>query len=245
MKKCKKVLALVLALVMLLSAACVGLSASATNVKNLYTGSALSGKMNSVDEYELTNEQYASIILDFVDKTLANANIPVMTIPLTSGLRIQINAKDINGINRTIIDLNALIDKASSFLGDIAKLDFSAFSTSTARDGKTSASDVRFITALVSFLSTKVNYEAIGKLVRKGLGTGSGQLNPGSIVNGFIPDNVKEITNDIVGFLKKTLFNDANASFDANIASMVTELINGLGLEMLEGYTFESTLSEY
>jgi len=245
MKKCKKVLALVLALVMLLSAACVGLSASATNVKNLYTGSALSGKMNSVDEYELTNEQYASIILDFVDKTLANANIPVMTIPLTSGLRIQINAKDINGINRTIIDLNALIDKASSFLGDIAKLDFSAFSTSTARDGKTSASDVRFITALVSFLSTKVNYEAIGKLVRKGLGTGSGQLNPGSIVNGFIPDNVKEITNDIVGFLKKTLFNDANASFDANIASMVTELINGLGLEMLEGYTFESTDSIY
>ena len=245
MKKCKKVLALVLALVMLLSAACVGLSASATNVKNLYTGSALSGKMNSVDEYELTNEQYASIILDFVDKTLANANIPVMTIPLTGGLRIQINAKDINGINRTIIDLNALIDKASAFLGDIAKLDFSAFSTSTSRDGKTSASDVRFITALISFLSNDKNYPAIGKLVRKGLGTGSGQLNPGSIVNGFIPDDIKAITNDIVGFLKETLFKDRNASFDANIATMVTELINGLGLEMLEGYTFESTDSIY
>ena len=245
MKKCKKVLALVLALVMLLSAACVGLSASATNVKNLYTGSALNGKMNSVDEYELTNEQYASIILDFVDKTLANANIPLMTIPITGGLRIQINAKSINGINRTIIDLNGLIDSASSFLGDIAKLDFSAFSTSTARDGKTSASDVRFVTALISFLSTEVNYKAVGKLVRKGLGTGDGQLNPGRIVNGFIPDNIKEITNDIVGFLKKTLFDDANASFDSNIASMVTELINGLGLEMLEGYTFDSSDSIY
>ena len=245
MKKCRKVLALVLALVMLLSAGSVGLTASATNVKNLYTGSALSGKMNAVDEYELTNEQYASIILDFADKTLANANIPVMTIPLTSGLRIQINAKDINGINRTIIDLNGLKEKASSFLGEIADLDFSAFSTSTSRDGKTSASDVRFITALVSFLSDGDNYPAIGKLVRKGLGTGSGQLNPGSVVNGFIPSNVKDITNDIVGFLKKTLFQDANASFDANIAQMVTELINGLGLEMLEGYTFESSDSIY
>ena len=245
MKQCRKVLALVLALVMLLSAACVGLTASAINVKGLYTGSALSGKMNVADKYELTDAQYASIILDFADKTLAEANIPLMTIALTDGLKIQINATSINGLNRTIIDLNAIIDKASSFLGDIASMDFSAFSTSTARDGKTSATDVAFINALVSFLSDSDNYPKVGKLIRNGLGTGSGQLNPGSIVNNFIPSNIKDITNDIVGFLKETLFQDRNASFDANIATMVTELINGMDMEMLDGYTFEASDSIY
>ena len=246
MKNCRKVISLVLALIMLLSAVSVGLTASAKNKKDLYTTkAALSGKMNAADSYELTNEQYATIILDFADKTLGEANIPLITIPITDGFKIQIDATSINGLNGTFKDLGEKIGGFKSFLGDIGDLDFSMFKDSTARDDDTSSSDVAFISALVSFLSTKVNYEAVGKLVRKGLGTGSGQLNPGSIVNGFIPSDIKDLTSDIVGFLKKTLFGDANASFDANVATLVADTINSMEMEMLDGYTFEATDSIY
>ncbi|MBE6819079.1 MAG: hypothetical protein E7517_08000, partial [Ruminococcaceae bacterium] len=245
MKQCKKVLALVLALVMLLSAVGVGLSASATNVKNLYTGAALAGKMNKADSYELENEQYASIILDFADKALAEANIAPIVYPLTGGLRISINAKSINQINTSIIGLQTLIDKVpGSLLGDIQKLKFQDFTANTSRDGKTCASDVRFINALVSFITKEDNYSRIKKLVQKGVGSGDGQFDAGAI-NGMINDMAGDIVGDIVGFLKKTLFQDANANFDTEVASLITELLNGLNLEMLEGYTFETSDTLY
>lgn len=247
MKKCRKVLSLVLALVMLLSAASVGFTAFAANKKDLYTTKAgLQGKMNAADKYELTDEQYATIMLDFADKTLAEAGIAKIVIPITDGFKITIDPTSTAGLNKSFKDLGEKIGSYSSFLGDIGDLDFSMFKDSTSRDyNETSSSDVSFIQAFVTFLSTKVNYEAIGKLVRKGLGTGDGQLNPGSIVNNFIPDDIKELTGDIVGFLKETLFNDKNASFDSNVATLVTDIVNGLQLEMLEGYTFEASDSIY
>ncbi|MBR0414238.1 MAG: hypothetical protein IJI67_04115 [Clostridia bacterium] len=245
MKQCKKVLALVLALVMLLSAVGVGLTASATNVKNLYTGAALSGKMNKADSYELENEQYASIILDFADKALAEANIAPIVYPLTGGLRISINLKSINQLNTSIMGLDTLIDKVpGSLLGDVQKLYLKDFTTNTARDGRTCASDVRFINALVSFINNESNYSRIKKLVQKGVGSGDGQFDAGAI-NGMINDMAGDIVGDIVGFLKKTLFQDSNANFDTEVASLITELLNGLDLEMIKGYTFETSDTLY
>ena len=247
MKKCRKVLSLVLALVMLLSAASVGLTAFAANKKDLYTTKAgLQGKMNAADKYELTDEQYATIMLDFADKTLAEAGIAKIVFPVTDGFKITIDPTSTAGLNKSFKDLGDKIGSYSSFLGDIGDMDFSMFKDSTSRDyNDQSSSDVSFIQAFVDFLSTKVNYQAVGKLVRKGLGTGDGQLSPGSIVNNFIPDDIKELTGDIVGFLKETLFKDKNASFDSNVATLVTDIINGLEMEMLEGYTFESGDSIY
>lgn len=244
MKKCKKILALILSLVMLLSAACVGLTASAISAKDQYTGTALSGSMNAADQYELTNAQYASIILDFADKSLAEANIPKMTLAATAGLTIVIDATSINGINGTIVGLAEKLSSLSAFLGDIKNFNFSYFSTSTSRNG-TTARDVAFINALVGFLSDSNNSTYICKLVRKGLGTGDGQLNPGSIVTKFIPSTVTAITNDIVGFLKKTLFGSSDASFDTNLATFVSTTINSLDVEMLDGYKYESSDSIY
>ena len=246
MKQCRKVLALVLALVMLLSAVSAGIVASATNVKKLYTGAALNNKMNKADSYELDDEQYASIILDFADKALAKANIAPFVYPVTNGLRISVNAKSINTINSTIMGIKTLIDKVNSLgltvLGDIQSLDLSDFTANTARDGNTSASDVRFISALISLLSKKKNYEPISKLVKNGVGDGGFSA---GVLNNTINSMAGDIVNDIVGFLKQTLFQNKNANIDTEVATLITDLLNGMDLEMLEGYTFESSDTLY
>ena len=246
MKKCKKVLALVLALVMLLSAVAVGFTASATNVKKLYTGSALAGKMNRADSYDLTNEQYASIILDFVDKALAEANIAPFVYPVTAGVRISINAKDINSLNSTLAGLPALLDKIplkSTVVKDIADLKFDFFTANTSRDG-TLKRDGDFINALISFIRYADNNENICNLIRNGVGSGSGQFDAG-VLNGTINNMAGDIVGDIVGFLKKTLFQDSNANLDTEIAGLITELLNGMNIEMLDGYTFEPSDTLY
>ena len=234
MKQCRKVLALVLALVMLLSAVSAGIVASATNVKKLYTGAALNNKMNKADSYELDDEQYASIILDFADKALAKANIAPFVYPVTNGLRISVNAKSINTINSTIMGIKTLIDKVNSLgltvLGDIQSLDLSDFTANTARDGNTSASDVRFISALISLLSKKKNYEPISKLVKNGVGDGGFSA---GVLNNTINSMAGDIVNDIVGFLKQTLFQNKNANIDTEVATLITDLLNGMDLEML------------
>jgi len=254
MKKCKKILSLVLALVMLLSAVSAGLISGAVNKKFLYSGKDAAqfltdSMMNQADEYELSKETYATIMLDFADQFLGEANLPSMTIAipvLGSTIIINIQLDSINSIVTTLDGLYKKLDQVGFALGDLGDLDLSGFTSSTKRNtAQNSDTDVNFITQLVNFLKKDKNKNAIYKVINKGIGTDPGQLNPGNLVNGYIPDNVKEITNDIVGFLKKTLFEDSNASFDKNVGTLVSDLINGLEMEQLEGYTFSTTDSIY
>lgn len=245
MKKCKQVLAVLLALLMLMSAVSVGLIASAADTKSLYTGAGIANKMNAVDQYELDDNQYCTIILDMLDNVLKEANIASMTISLTGGLKIQVKLGSINEVISTIVGINKVKDSASSFLGDIANLNLDYFADDKVRDYETCAADSTVIECFVGFLHDSTNADLIGKLVRKGLGTGDGQLNPGSIVNRFIPDNIKTITNDIVGFLKETVFGSKDAKFDDEVATLITDTINGMDVEMLEGFEFQKSDSLY
>ncbi len=241
MKKCKKVLALVLALIMLVST--MSVMASAVSAKDTYIGSSLSGKMNAADSYELTDTQYASCILDFADKSLAEANIPKMTMSITAGLTIAIDATSINGLNNTIVNLAPKLDSFSSFLGDLGDLNLSYFSANTARDGS-GARDVAFITALVNLLKDSTNASAIAKIVKGGFDEDNGGLDAG-LVGNFLPSSVTDVVNDIVGFLKETLFGSKTASFDTEISTLITDLIDSLNLEMLADFTFSSSDSVY
>lgn len=248
MKKCKKVMALVLALIMLLSASCVSLMASAATIDNSasYDKNALKGYLNAADQYDLTYTQYTSMMLDFADKFLSTAGLPSQVLAVSAGpldINITINLKDLNGIHETIYQFPTLLksfSSLSSFLGDIPSLDFSAFSTSNKRVKGTYANDVAYVNAFVSFLST--NRSAVSTIIKSGLGSNGFDL---GALNSFVPDNIKDITNDIVGFLKKTLFGDSNASLDTNVAQLLTDTINGLDIEMLDGYKFEKTDSIY
>ena len=242
MKKSKKILALILSLIMMMSAASLGLVGSAVSSKSTYTGTAL-GSLNSADQYELSDEQNISMILDYADKMLGELNLMKTTIAVSS-IKVDIDLTSLNGVNKTLIGLNEKLGSLSSFIGDLADLKLTMFTANTYRDG-TGARDVAMIQAFLSFLSNSTNAGMIKKLVQKGLGTGSGQLNPGSIVSGFLPANVTDITNDIVGFLKETLFKDRNAKFDTEIPNLIMDMINNLGVEALKDFKVTTSSTIY
>ena len=104
MKKSKKILALILSLIMMMSAASLGLVGSAVSSKSTYTGTAL-GSLNSADQYELSDEQNISMILDYADKMLGELNLMKTTIAVSS-IKVDIDLTSLNGVNKTLIGLN-------------------------------------------------------------------------------------------------------------------------------------------
>ena len=245
MKKCNKVLALVLALLMLVSVVSVGFTSFASqNGKSIYTGSGLKGSMNSVDEYELDNQQYCSMILEFADKTLAELNMKPMTIKITDGAVISVNLQSADGLVDTILSVKKVVSSNASLIKEIGDFNFSYITADITRgNSPTKSGDENFIKAFANFLSDSTNANLIKKAVQKGIGTGDGQLNPGSVVNGFLPDAVHDL--DIVKMIKEGVFGDANASFDDGIADLISTILNGLDMDMLDGYSFTKTDSIY
>lgn len=241
MKKCKKILALVLALLMLVSAVSVGLNAFAASGKSLYTYSGLSGSMNSVDEYELDSGQYATIILDFADKTLAEMNIKPITVPIP-GNPLGINLGSVEQLITTIQTVADLAKNNASFLGKAANLKFSYFTTNTenlTRTPVTTSKDQTIIKAFTDFLKDSNTAD----LVRGVIKNGTDYIGLNSIINGFIPDEFKNL--DLVGMIKEGVFGSKTASFDDGIADLITDILNNMNLEQLDGYKFVKTDSIY
>ena len=239
MKKCKKVLALVLALLMLVSAVSVGFSSFAANGKSLYTGESIKNSMNAVDEFELNSGQYATMILDFADKTLAELNIKPITIPT---INVGIQMGSIDELIGTIQAIARLKETNASFLGNAANLNFTYFTAdpeSITRRPITTTKDEAIISAFVGFLSDSANANIIKGVIKDG----TNSLNLNSIINGFIPDEFKNL--DVVGMIKEGVFGSKDASFDDGIADLITSILNGLDLEMLDGYSFTKTDSIY
>ena len=221
MKKCKKVLALVLALLMLVSAVSVGFSAFASaNGKSIYTGASLKNSMNAVDEYQLDSQQYCSMILEFADKTLAELNMKPMTIKITDGATIAVNLQSADGLLSTLLSVKTIVQNNANLVKEIGDFDFSAIKPEMARgNNPTKSGDEAFINGLVSFLSNPTNANLIKKAVQKGVGTGSGQLQVPGIVANFLPDEVKNL--DIVSMIKEGVFGSKTASFDDGIADLI------------------------
>lgn len=243
MKKSKKILALIMSLIMLMSATSVGLVANAASSKSTYTGTAL-GSLNSADKYNLTNEQYVSALFDFADNMLVDLNLMHTAVAIGS-VKIDVDLTSLNGINRTITGVYAKLGMLSSFIGDLANetsgIQLGMFSANTYRDG-TGARDVALMGAFVSFLSNSNNANIVKKLIQKGLGGDGVDI---GMVSNFLPASVTDITDDIVGFLKETLFKDRNAKFDTEISNMLMDLVNNLNFAPLAEFKITSNSSIY
>ena len=153
MKKMKRLLAIILASLLILSSATAGASAY-----QAYKDDALT-KYDFTDTAVLTTEQYASALLDYADKALAKENI-------TMDLSI-LGKLDATSIDNALSSVYKLIDSNGAILnlaGDLKHVKVSAIKDARRSNG----TDVAVINSLLQFLAD--NNPIIKKVVLGGIG---------------------------------------------------------------------------
>ena len=155
MKKMKRLLAVILASLLILSSA----TAAASAYKyDSYKDEKLT-KYDFTDSAVLTTEQYASMLLDYADEALAKANI-------TMDLSI-LGSLDATSIDNALSSVYNLIDSNSAILG--AAGDLKHVKVSAIKDARRSnGTDVAVINSLLQFLAD--NNPVIKKVVIGGIG---------------------------------------------------------------------------
>ncbi len=155
MKKMKRLLAIILASLLILSSATAGASAY-----QAYKDDALT-KYDFTDTAVLTTEQYASALLDYADKALAKANI-------TMNLSI-LGKLDATSIDNALSSVYKLINDNSAILwmaGDLNKVEVGMLE----KRRRSNSSDVEVIKSLLEFLGHDSNREIVRKVVFGGIG---------------------------------------------------------------------------
>ncbi len=155
MKKMKRLLAIILASLLILSSATAGASAY-----QAYKDDALT-KYDFTDTAVLTTEQYASALLDYADKALAKADI-------TMNLSI-LGKLDATSIDNALSSVYKLINDNSAILwmaGDLNKVEVGMLE----KRRRSNSSDVEVIKSLLEFLGHDSNREIVRKVVFGGIG---------------------------------------------------------------------------
>ena len=150
----KRLLAIILASLLILSSATAGASAY-----QAYKDDALT-KYDFTDTAVLTTEQYASALLDYADKALAKANI-------TMDLSI-LGKLDATSIDNALDSVCRLINDNSGILwmaGDLNKVEVGML-----EKRRRSSSDVEVIKSLLDFLGHDSNRKIVRKVVLGGIG---------------------------------------------------------------------------
>ena len=235
MKKAKRLLAMIMAFVMLCSAACIPTYAADYHVPNV----GADGK------YYLTYDQAAGWVLDLLDDLLAEANIYITCDELDAeagnlnlitgsfiGLDLDayigdaINLRSVDGLIYSLgglmqcLEENGLADLVAriGFLGDLCKPDAfdnenAALNRNTAiikEKNRTNSSDYEILEMLVSFLYEKK--DLLTKII-------SGNLNMGSLLGGLLGDTV-------TGFLPgATLEDNVLKNLDVGVKNLLYGLL--------------------
>ena len=155
MKKMKRLLAIILASLLILSSATAGASAY-----QAYKDDALT-KYDFTDTAVLTTEQYASALLDYADKALAKANI-------TKNLSI-LGKLDATSIDNALSSVYKLINGNSGILwmaGDLGDVEVGMLE----KRRRSNSSDVEVIKSLLEFLGHDSNRKIVRKVVLGGIG---------------------------------------------------------------------------
>ena len=155
MKKMKRLLAIILASLLILSSATAGASAY-----QAYKDDALT-KYDFTDTAVLTTEQYASALLDYADKALAKADI-------TRDLSI-LGKLDATSIDNALSSVYKLINGNSGILwmaGDLGDVEVGMLE----KRRRSNSSDVEVIKSLLEFLGHDSNRKIVRKVVLGGIG---------------------------------------------------------------------------
>lgn len=192
----RKLLALFLAVLMAMSCFSGAMVASAANASANTKYHDQDLDFNSLGWPILNDEQACTALLDFVDLTLAQANIAPMNIDLSILGSISIKLGSVDEVLETVQNLDKFLNSKSALLllaGDARYVDLSAVDGMSR--SKTSSTDiVRGIVKLVRNISSDAGPEgANGNIVKKLL---RGDLGLG-IVNSFL--NVYKTIGDLIG----------------------------------------------
>ena len=208
MKKMKRLLAIILASLLILSSATAGASAY-----QAYKDDALT-KYDFTDTAVLTTEQYASALLDYADKALAKENI-------TMDLSI-LGKLDATSIDNALSSVYKLINSNGAILnlaGDLKHVNVSAIKSTRRSNG----TDVAVIRSLLQFLAD--NKGIVKKAVVGGVGKykRDGGIDLG-VANSFVKVelNVEVMLREMIWGLAypNTEYNSSN-----NIDSMLQVII--------------------
>ena len=156
MKKMKRLLAIILASLLILSSATAGASAY-----QAYKDDALT-KYDFTDTAVLTTEQYASALLDYADKALAKANF-------TMDLSIlgKLDATSIDNALSSVYKLLTGGNKAILWMaGELNNVEVGMLE----KRRRSNSSDVEVIKSLLEFLGHDSNREIVRKVVLGGIG---------------------------------------------------------------------------
>lgn len=192
----RKLLALFLAVLMAMSCFSGAMVASAANASANTKYHDQDLDFNSLGWPILNDEQACTALLDFVDLTLAQANIAPMNIDLSILGSISIKLGSVDEVLKTVQDLDSFLNSKSALLllaGDARYVDLSAVN-GMSRSATSSTDIVRGIVKLVRNISSDggpegANGNIVKKLLRGDLGLG--------IVSSFL--DVYKTIGDLIG----------------------------------------------
>lgn len=175
----RKLLALFLAVLMAMSCFSGAMVASAANASANTKYHDQDLDFNSLGWPILNDEQACTALLDFVDLTLAQANIAPMNIDLSVLGSITIKLGSVDEVLKTVQDLDSFLNSKSALLllaGDARYVDLSAVN-GMSRSATSSTDIVRGIVKLVRNISSDggpegANGNIVKKLLRGDLGLG-------------------------------------------------------------------------
>ena len=212
----KRLLAIILASLLILSSATAGASAY-----QAYKDDALT-KYDFTDTAVLTTEQYASALLDYADKALAKTTLKDEVVG------IKYDFTSINNALDSIYNIRegSTVKFLLPLLGDIKDLNVASIKDAR-RDEKKNGADIAVIKSVLEFLS--VNKGLVAKAVKGGVGNKNG-LNLGSILNGIL-----KIDLDVSKIVREALWNMAYPDTDYSASNNVDDMLQVIIQNALAG----------
>lgn len=200
MKKSTKLLSVILAVVMIFSTMSVMAFAAKTNYRSGEELTALDAYSPDGAVTRLSTEERMSVVFDFLDVTLAAANINMGEVINTMGLKLVIDLRSVNALCGTIDSAQALLNNGlvklvKSLLGIVKDANLKNWPSGMTRENHAQLD-------IVNGIATLLNDNA--GLVKKVIN--DGKLNVGIIGNFVDISGVNKYLSDLPGMLKGLVY---------------------------------------
>lgn len=200
MKKSTKLLSVILAVVMIFSTMSVMAFAAKTKYQTSDNLTALDAYSPDGAVTRLSTEERMSVVFDFLDVTLAAANINMGDVINTAGLRLVIDLRSVNALCGTIDSAQALLNNGlvklvKGLLGIVKDANLKNWKSGMTRE-KNAQLDI------VNGIATLLNDNAV--LVKKVIN--DGKLDVGIIGNFVDISGVNKYLSDLPGMLKGLVY---------------------------------------